>query len=182
MTYEIYRYIFIGAAILCGIMFVVSVLLFIMLKIPKIISDLTGATARKAIKNIRAQNEATGEKAYKVSAVNEARGRLTDKISPSGNVMNPAHLQMRSMDTSKIKTQDLHVEDANQTTVLEQYNETTLLSDEGAGETTVLAAPQQTCGETSVLSPADVADATFCVEFEITYVHSNEVIAEEVFR
>ena len=45
-------------------------------KIPKVISDLSGATARKTIKNIREQNEASGDKAYKVSAFNEARGKV----------------------------------------------------------------------------------------------------------
>lgn len=177
MTYDVYRYIFIGAAILCGIMFVVSVLVFILLKIPKVISDLTGATARKAIKNIREQNEASGDKAYKVSAFNEARGKLTDKISPSGNVVQQYQAQMRGIDTTKIDTQELQVDEAaNQTSVLDQYNETSLLSNEGVGETSVLTAPEQTYGETSVLSPV-VDDVTFCVEFEITYIHTNEVIA-----
>ena len=178
MTYDVYRYIFIGAAILCGIMFVVSVLVFILLKIPKVISDLTGATARKAIKNIREQNEASGDKAYKVSAFNEARGKLTDKISPSGNVVQQYHqAQMRGIDTTKIDTQELQVDEAaNQTSVLDQYNETSLLSNEGVGETSVLSASEQTYGETSVLSPV-VADVIFCVEFEITYIHTNEVIA-----
>ena len=177
MTYDTYRYIFIGAAILCGIMFVVSVLVFILLNIPKVISDLTGATARKAIKNIREQNEASGEKAYKVSAFNEARGKLTDKISPSGNVIQQHQAQMRGIDTTKINTQQLQTDEAeNQTTVLGQYAETTLLSNEGVGETSVLTASEQTYGETSVLSDV-VPDTIFSVEFEITYIHSNEVIA-----
>ncbi len=176
MTYDVYRYIFIGAAILCGIMFVVSVLVFILLKIPKVISDLTGATARKAIKNIREQNEASGDKGYKVSAFNEARGKLTDKISPSGNVVQQYQAQMRGIDTTKIDTQELQVDEAeNQTSLLDQYDGTTLLTNEGVGETSVLTPSEQTYGETSVLSPV-IADTTFCVDFEITYIHTNEVI------
>ena len=199
MTYDVYRYIFIGAAILCGIMFVVSVLLFIFLKIPKIISDLTGATARKAIKAIREQNEASGEKAYKVSAFNEARGKLTDKISPSGNVIQQQQAQMRGIDTTKIQTQELEqsgetsvldqqfvaepvgetsvldqqpvAQPAGETSVLDQFNVTVSL-----GETSVLSASEQPVGETSVLSAVTV-DQTFSVEFEITYIHTNEVIA-----
>ena len=176
MTYDVYRYIFIGAAILCGIMFVVSVIVFFTLKIPKVISDLTGATARKAIKQIREQNEASGDKAYKVSGFNEARGKLTDKISPSGRIVHQYPAQMRGINTTKIETQELQAEEtANQTSVLDQYNETTLLSNEGVGETSVLDAFEQPGGETSVLN-AVVADAAFCVEFEITYIHTNEVI------
>lgn len=179
MTYDTYRYIFIGAAILCGIMFVVSVLVFIFLKIPKIISDLTGATARKAIKSIRKQNEASGDKAYKVSAFNEARGKLTDKISPSGNVVQQYHAQMRGVDTAKIGTQELHVDEAaaaDQTLVLDHYEDMPVVGGSGAGETAVLSVSGQAFGETSVLSE-DSCDRAFCVEFEITYIHTNEVIA-----
>ena len=173
MSYEIYRYIFIGAAILCGIMFVVSVLLFILLKVPKIISDLSGATARKAIKNIREQNEKTGDKAYKVSAFNMERGKLTDKISQSGNVVLQAQQQMYGMDTSKIATQSLVEQgEMDQTTVLVS-NETTVLGTQ-AGETAILTEP--IVGETSVLSENMSIDNAFTIEFEITYIHSNEVI------
>lgn len=185
MTYDVYRYIFIGAAILCGVMFAVSVLLFIFLKIPKVISDLTGATARKAIKQIREQNEASGDKGYKVSAFNEARGKLTDKISPSGNVIQQHRSQMPGINTSKIDTQELHVDEAaNQTsvldqmdgtTVLNQFEGTTVLGGENAGETAILSAPESPAGETSVLSTVEM-DQAFRVEFEITYVHTNEVI------
>lgn len=177
MTYDVYRYIFIGAAILCGIMFAVSVLVFIRLRIPKVISDLTGLTARRAIKSIREQNEASGDKAYKVSAFNEARGKLTDKISPSGNVVQQYQAQMRGIDTTKIETQELQVDEAaNQTSVLDRYEEMVLPENEGVGETAVLSAPEQTSGETSVLSPVNAVDNTFCVEFEITYIHTSEVI------
>lgn len=79
MTYDIYRLIFIVGSIACAVMFVVSVILFITLKIPNVIGDLTGRNAKKAIENIRKQNEASGGKAYKASAVNLERGRLTDK-------------------------------------------------------------------------------------------------------
>jgi len=178
MTYDIYRYIFIGAAILCGIMFIVSILIFIFLKIPKVISDLTGATARKAIKNIREQNEASGDKAYKVSAFNEARGKLTDKISPSGNVIQQHQMQMRGIDTTKIDTQELQVDEtANQTTVLDSYNETSVLDNTGAGETSVLSEVMSS-GETTVLSEA-TNDSAFTIEYEITFIHTNEIITME---
>lgn len=176
MTYDVYRYIFIGAAILCGIMFIVSVLVFILLKIPKVISDLTGATARKAIKNIREQNEASGEKVYKVSAFNEARGKLTDKISPSGNVVQQYRMQMPGIDTSKIDTQELQAEETvDQTVVLEQWDATSVLGGAEYGETAVLSGVELVAGETSVLAPTP-ADQVFRVEFEITYIQTNEVI------
>lgn len=175
MTYDIYRYIFIGAAILCGIMFIVSVLLFIFLKIPKVISDLTGATARKAIKNIREQNESSGDKGYKPSAVNQARGKLTDKISQSGNVIQQSQAQMRGIDTTKISTQELPTDGpANETTVLDSHNETTVLNNTGGGETTVLS-ETPAIPETTVLNET-VSNGTFTIEYEITYIHTDEII------
>lgn len=73
MTYEIYRYIFIGGAILSAVMFAVSIFLLVFLKIPKVINDLTGRTAKKAIQDIREQNRSSGNKKYKTSAVNAQR-------------------------------------------------------------------------------------------------------------
>ena len=127
MTYEVYRYIFIGAAILCGIMFIISILLFVFLKVPKLISDLSGHTAKKAIKSIREHNESTGEKYHKTSATNVSRGKVTDKISHSGKVLRKGNSMEFGIDTTKIPAQEFAYE--------EQGNETTVLN---AGETSVL--------------------------------------------
>lgn len=181
MTYDIYRYMFIIAAILCGIMFVASVLIFILLKIPKVISDLSGATARKAIKTIREQNEASGDKGYKVSAFNEARGKLTDKISPSGNVIQQHQMHMQGINTTKIATQQLPVDEAsNQTTVLEYHNETTVLDNVGAGATSVLL-ENMISDATTVLNEVSHT-SLFAIEYEITYIHTQEMITREAIR
>lgn len=161
MSYEIYRYIFYGGAILAGVMLVVTVILFFVYKIPTVIGDLTGANARKAIENIRNQNESSGDKLYKTSQVNRERGKLTDKISPSGSLMkDPSGHFAGAMATEKISTQELPPEE---TTVLDVANETTVLDTSGTGETTLLDA---------VDTPA-----TFQIEFEITFIHTDEVIA-----
>lgn len=161
MSYEIYRYIFYGGAILAGVMLVATVILFFVYKIPTVIGDLTGANARKAIENIRNQNESSGDKLYKTSQVNRERGKLTDKISPSGSLMkDPSGHFAGAMATEKISTQELPPEE---TTVLDVSNETTMLDNAGAGETTVLEA-------------VDVP-VTFQIEYEITFIHTNEVIA-----
>lgn len=168
MSYEIYRYIFIGAAILCGAMIVTSILLFILLKIPKVIGDLTGRTARKAIENIRNQNESSGDKTYRSSLVNQERGKLTDKISPSGRLIrNPTDLLGGAMATEKIGTQQLV---SDETAVLDSGNETTVLSGE----------LENTGNEITVLTQAEIPSNVFEIEYEITYIHTNEVITAEV--
>lgn len=161
MSYEIYRYVFYGGAILAGVMLVATVILFFVYKIPTVIGDLTGANARKAIENIRNQNENSGDKLYKTSPVNRERGKLTDKISPSGSLMkDPSGHFAGAMATEKISTQEFPPEE---TTVLDATNETTVLDNVGAGETTVLDAVD--------------APVTFQIEYEITFIHTNEVIA-----
>lgn len=164
MSYEIYYNVFfIGGLVLAGIMFVASVLLFFLLNIPHVLGDLTGRNAKKAIENIRNQNESSGDKLYKTSQVNRERGKLTDKISPSGSLMrNPSGvLGGGAMATEKISTQELPPE-ASETTVLDAANETTVLNSE-AGETTLLDVQPDTT-------------PVFQIEYEITYIHTEEII------
>ena len=164
MSYEIYYNVFfIGGLVLAGIMFVASVLLFFLLNIPHVLGDLTGRNAKKAIENIRNQNESSGDKLYKTSQVNRERGKLTDKISPSGSLMRDPSgvLSGGAMATEKISTQELPPE-ANETTVLDAANETTVLNSE-AGETTLLDVQPDTT-------------PVFQIEYEITYIHTEEII------
>lgn len=152
MTYDIYRYIFYGGAVLAIIMFVVSAILFVYLRIPNVIGDLSGANARKAIERIRSQNETSGEKVYKPSVVNRERGKITDRISPSGNIIqNPSGPFGGGMETEKIATQQL--------------------VEAGSEETTVLSA-----GETTLLDAQQTANVIFEIEYEITLIHTEERI------
>ena len=165
MTYEIYRYIFYGGAILSVIMLITSVLLFIFLKIPNVIGDLTGSNARKAIENIRSQNEHMGNKVYKSSAVNRARGKLTDKITPSGRLQNSKD-GAGAMRTEKISTINLAEDEKN------QAEETTVLN---SSETTVLS-ENYSASETTVLGQSEFGSPVFEIEYEITYIHTDEAI------
>lgn len=191
MTYDVYMMIYNVGALLTIIMFVVSMILFFVLKIPAVIGDLSGATARKAIENIRNQNEESGEKVYKSSAVNKERGKLTDKISPSGTLHSKTSDRLGfGMKTEKISTQRLEGEEAGETTVLTSGNETTVLSGY-ANETSVLN-EVPVYNETSLLSPDMMSvpgtvdfgntgklptmSVFFVIEQEITFIHTNEVI------
>ena len=171
MTYEMYRYVFLGGVVLAVIMLLVSVFVFFFLNIPMVIGDLTGANARKAIENIRNQNENSGVKTYKSSVVNHKRGRLTDKISPSGKIERAQSLATQgAMPTAKISTQEL----------VEEHKpaaETTVLSTElPACETTVLSMINKEQNNVTE-SNMTIDDGEFVVEFEITYIHTDEIIA-----
>lgn len=182
LSYEVFRYIFYGGMVASGIFLVLSVVLFFTLNIPRVISDLSGRTARKAIENIRMQNEQSGDKSYQSSAVNQERGKLTDKISKSGRIVPRDETPFGTgRITEKISTQKLDTEllsDQAATTVLDGQAETTLPGGD-CGETAVLDGGY---GETSVLG-ADPGTAiqwseqVFVIEHEITFIHTNEVIA-----
>lgn len=198
MTYELYRYIFYGAMALSALMLVISVVLFIKLRIPNVIGDLTGSNARKAIENIRSQNEGSGGKAYKPSAVNQARGKVTDKISRSGNLIRNPSTRIGGHETAKISTMKLSPVDrpaeettvlagaASETTVLQPVmagNETTVLQPAMTAEDTMVLQPEMYAGETTVLNaqppavPAmPVSEPVFSIDLEITFVHTYEVI------
>ena len=168
MTEAVFMYICYGGAILAALMFITTIILFFVLKIPHVIGDLSGANARKAIENIRNQNESTGEKIYKSSETNIKRGKITDKISPSGNLIkNPSGDIAGAMKTEKISPGG-YESVSNETTVLDCSSETTVLNPIQE-ETTVLNTNQ---GETTVLEQPSV----FVIEYEITFVHTSEVI------
>ncbi|MBQ9975822.1 MAG: hypothetical protein IJP16_04865 [Clostridia bacterium] len=178
MTYEIYRYIFLGSAVLCGIMVAVSIVLFFVLRIPSVIGDLTGLTAKKGIENIRNKNESTGEKVYKSSTVNRERGRITDKISPSGRI-DRAYTDSigGAMSTEKLSTEQL----SGDTDVL-GGNETSVLTEELAsgGETALLSELDATGNTEQLSQQATVGASVFEIEYEIEYVHSDEIVSAEV--
>lgn len=205
MTYEVYTYIFYGSVILAAVMLIVSVALFFALKIPTVIGDLTGATERKAIKNIRSHKE-SGEP-MNMGAV--GRGSLTAKITSTGSLKRNTGPLGANMHTQKISTQRLSTE-AEETMVLSAMaEETAVLSQEGSAQTTLLS--PDNAGATSVLdggmytpvqpqmanaecvcfrsngpfvpSESDMGQQLtagsvwFAVEYEITCIHTEEVIA-----
>lgn len=172
--------------IIAGVLVLAAIALFFLLDIKKVIGDVTGATARKAINTIREQNEASGDKAYKPSPVNAARGKLTDKISPSGRLEPQTAGIGGSPGTEKFDTTKL-MPPVEETTILDNAaNETTVLS-ESAGETSVLKYNTNS-GETTVLSEnadnqsktSDAVDnenkADFSTDVEMGFTDSSEII------
>ena len=167
MTVETLQMLSTVAYVLAGIFLLAAIAIFFLLDIRSVIGDVTGATARKAIRDIRAQNEASGNKAYKPSPVNAARGKLTAKISPSGRLEPQMAGMGGSPGTEKLSTMELA---------------TTVLT-ETAAETTVLQQPEEV-GATTVLSEAEREPAapkpeekrTFHTDVEMGFSASSEII------
>lgn len=164
MAYETYRSIFTIAGIAAAGMAVISIFLFFWLKIPAVIGDLTGKTARKGIEAIRSGNTRSGNKKYGSSEVNLRRGKLTAKMTPSGSLK-----EQNTEAGYGLKTQELH---SGETTVLsgQGLNETTVLSEPGLNETTILSQTQ--LGENNVLSCN--LEIVFEILQDITIIHTQE--------
>ncbi len=171
MSYDNYRMIFMLAAIIAIIFLVATIILFFALHIPRVIGDLTGSTARKAIKNIREQNIQTGDKVFRSSKVNIDRGKVTDKISPSGRLFKPLGDSGYGMKTEKISTQIL--ENTAASDFNNEFGETTLLATE-SGETVVLSPELLKTGKIIDLEE-NVEGSYFIIEQEITFIHTDEI-------
>ena len=119
-------------------MLVLSIILFFVFKIPKIVGFLTGATARKAIKSINEHTEQSMSQRLK-----QKKGKLYNEIdfSSSGKLMKKTNVSMDS---------DSPVTEKFKTASLAPYNETTVLKQRG-NETTVLL-QMSSLEETSVLN------------------------------
>ena len=140
MTYEMYRTLFLVGAIAAGVMLVVTVALFFAFNIPKIIGILSGATARKAIRQIQFQTEGYSERIGR-SALGSTRGK-TDTLPGASRTQKQRNGVKR---TQKIETGQLQ-QRAQAPQGMEAAAETTVLQPE-----TEFSCP---ASETSVLSPA----------------------------
>lgn len=171
MTVETIQLLSLVAFIVAGFLFLLAIALFFLFNIPKVFGEVSGSTARKAIESIRQQNEQTGNKAYRPSPVNAERGKITDRITPSGKLEHRIGNAGVSVGTAKLPTDELQAA-ADETTIL----------DVGADDTTVLTSD---AGETTVLNNAQPFDASasqnargtdITVEYEIGFSGSSELI------
>lgn len=78
------------AFIAAGVFLLIAVFFWLFFKIPSVIGDLSGRTARKSIAKMRTENEKSGVKGYKTSKTNAARGKLT---SAAGQKADSVHEQ-----------------------------------------------------------------------------------------
>lgn len=169
-SYDLYRMVFIIGAILAGLFLLISVLLFFVLKIPQVIGNLSGSTARKAIRKLREETANTAGKS-------KGESMTTDELS--------AEKRPKTRRPDRQKAQEtVLLDDSNETTVLPTAEETTMLTP--ASETTVLASG----GETAMLpqepeaagyawqTPVSVQpfSGVFSVDYDITFIHTDEII------
>lgn len=186
-TAEILSLISVVSYILAGASLAVAVFLWFYFRIPSVIGDLSGRTARKSIARIRASNEHAGGQGYRPSATNASRGKLTNTMPQSKE---PTEVQVRhSAPSSQQSETELlpgagrpaetgdHPETGllaanradetgnEQTELLENVEATALLVDEVVTESPIAEAP-----------PARVGGRQLVMLEEVMLIHTDEVI------
>lgn len=130
--------------VVAAISFVLAVFFWFNFKIPSVIGDLSGRTAKKSIARMRASNERAGGQGYKPSAANVSRGKLTDRMKYSSKLSGDPLTKKQQTRREKITGEDLMPEtgllatndavaaDGQQTDLLVGFVSTYLLVDEDA--------------------------------------------------
>ena len=163
----------------------ITVLLFFILKIPRLIEDMTGVTARRAIEDIRRQNEGEGRSGTRAAVKRKGRGRHTDKMSSSGRLLYASGDKSGPMGAKKTGSPRLTETMSGGTS-----EETMVLMQEGVGEATtvlqnamtqgMLLQEQSMAGNTVELSQLQVvqeqAKASVVVQVDIGFSESQETV------
>lgn len=158
---------------LAGLCFVLAIFFWFFFKIPTVIGDLSGRTARKSIAKMRQINEKSGSKGYRESKTNLARGKVTGTVAKSEN-LNP---KMKNMDNDRPETgllsDNLAESVDSEETGLLSTNVAESLDSEATG---LLNTEADTIDLSDIRTP--IARTAVKVELieEIILIHTNEVI------
>ncbi len=202
MSVEVLQVLTLVFFIISALLAVFAIILFFTLNIPKVLGDLSGVTARKAIEDIQRKSGedsaqwsgyTSGTKGG-LSDKENASGRLrkvTDKLTKGSASASSGRLALPFSITDKLgergsdETTLLASQGSNETTVLgtNYSNETTLLAQNAAPETTLLA--QNAAPETTLLMQNTVPEfivrsadecSSFTVDVDISFYDSTEII------
>ena len=169
MSAELLSTISLISYIVAGIALVAAIFVWFYFKIPSVIGDLSGRTAKKSIEKMRQSNDRTGVKSYRASAVNMERGKLTETMQQNKQVKQPAKPQPVVNDRPQTGLLKENVSDAvlsQATEALDSTATTSLLNDT---EGTVALDVENV----SVRRPGG---KTLTMIDEVMLIHTNEVI------
>lgn len=163
MTVEFLQKLQMVCFVAAALMFLLAVLLFFIWNIPQVYGLLSGRIRKKAIENIRKMNEESKER-------KEAESNTSDMVNNTAKLAQNGMIRSASGHTNGISTEKIRTEmltadgkDSNETTLLmEDTDETTLLSAESTDETTLLSA--ESTDETTLLSVENTDEATLLSE------------------
>lgn len=158
MDYQDYTNLYTLSAILCGLMFIISVILFICFRVPKIIGELTGISARKAIKKNGDALNYTGK----------TNKRQLNGLFHTGKTAGQSRTTPGNSDSTE---QGLLIEDANKTEVLTPRT----IEGEEDNRTEVLNYQRMFDSSTDDI---EFTDEQMIITEDITFIHTEETIKE----
>lgn len=144
------------AFVLAGVFFAAAVILFVVLKIPKVVDYFTNRSAKKSVKKmVTATGSASKIPSFRVDTENKARGKLTERvqITPPPK-RKAAHLQNPSA--------------PQRSTVNASYPESGLLSEKN--------------GQAAFLDPTEELMNDLASETEVLDEYATSVLSETIER
>ncbi|NMA79213.1 MAG: hypothetical protein GX967_01050 [Clostridiales bacterium] len=126
--FQTYKLVFLISVIVCIIFLIISLIMFIRFNIPKIIGNITGITAKRAVKRMREENKNREAKAGNVAQFKEEGAKTTQKFKPINNVkMAPALSGGRQIVTARLDSNNFNTANSMKpmyvTTILGNSNE-----------------------------------------------------------
>lgn len=144
---------------------VLAVFLWFFFRIPDVIGDLSGRTARKSIAKMRAANEKSGSKSYKESKANAERGKLTGTM-PGIQGTKTDNLDENKPETGLLNENKAEGLESEATGMLESETTGLLVDDEA---TAPLNMPEQK-------PKAKIGGKKLKMIEEVILIHTDEVI------
>lgn len=151
---NIYEICFYGGLILAIIFLITSVVLFIVLKIPKVVGDLTGRTAKKTIKEMKEGTPVKESVAKKEQAkyYNQQTGKIKVRESATVDMGNKSGTDMTGDEATDVLNMDgeevtdvlaMEGEEATDVLAMEEEEATDVLTMEGEEATDVLTMEEE---------------------------------------
>jgi hypothetical protein len=165
---QIYNMISIIAFSLAGVCLIFAVFCWTKFNMLKIISDLSGRTAKKSIEQMRAGNEKSGSKSYRPTPIATNRGTLTEPIEQNTK---PGKGKRKAKGPPYPKNEA----DEVVTELLKKDNYTELLN-YGSGGTELLDTGTELLTQTAEQVKQPVQFEVFEIVQSIVLTHTDEVI------
>ncbi len=149
--------------IVAGACLALAVIFWFAFRIPKVIGDLSGRTARKSIARMRTKNESTGSKVFR------RRGGYPGQDGSAGNMSNLG--QMGSQETEPLDgaiTEEIETGVLNGKVSLEDDDENATVLLDGSDDTRLLS-------EIAVPAGKDIGKQLIMLE-EVVLINTDEVI------
>ncbi|MBQ8413322.1 MAG: hypothetical protein IJX12_06940 [Lachnospiraceae bacterium] len=189
---SVYEICFYGGLILAILLLIVSIVLFVVLKIPKVFGDLTGRTAKKSIKEMKAGKPVKESVAKKEQA--KYYNQDSGKIKVRETVSTETRKENRDDTTDLLRPEELNI-NAEETEVLGatiskvDVEETEVLSQGRTAETyedstEVLSSEEKESDDdsTEVLVAEDESTEVLTVEDDATDILTEEDDATDILK